>query len=101
MKKQIVILSVTAILFIHCNSNNSNSAKEVKKDTTPVAMQKLSAKELFKGIQFDNKTDYSCGMPVSAGVADTAHYKGKVYGFCSAECKAEFLSKPEEYLSKK
>jgi YHS domain-containing protein len=40
-------------------------------------------------------------MPLSAGVADTAHYKGKIYGFCSAECKADFLSKPEEYLSKK
>jgi len=38
-------------------------------------------------------------MPVSAGVNDTAHYKGKVYGFCATECKNEFLKNPEGYLA--
>lgn len=43
----------------------------------------------------DNKKDPSCGMPVTAGIGDTAHYKDKIIGFCSAECKAEFLKNPE------
>jgi YHS domain-containing protein len=42
----------------------------------------------------DNKIDPNCGMPVTAGIADTVHYNGKVYGFCSDECKQAFLKNP-------
>ena len=55
----------------------------------------------FKNMKFDNTKDLICGMPVAAGVADTAHYKGKVYGFCSAECKNEFLKDPLAHLTAK
>ena len=43
----------------------------------------------------DNKKDPNCGMPVTAGIKDTVHYNGKVYGFCSDECKQAFLKNPE------
>jgi len=49
----------------------------------------------------NNKRDFICGMPVTAGIADTAHYKGKVYGFCASECKSEFLKSPDTYTAKK
>jgi len=49
----------------------------------------------------NNKRDFICGMPVTAGIADTAHYKGKVYGFCASECKAEFMKSPDSYTAKK
>lgn len=39
----------------------------------------------------DNKRDTTCGMPLTAGIEDTLHYKGKVLGFCSKECKDEFV----------
>jgi YHS domain-containing protein len=39
----------------------------------------------------DNKTDTTCGMPLTAGIEDTLHYKGRVLGFCSTECKNEFV----------
>lgn len=55
----------------------------------------------FKNLQFDSPEDLSCGMPLTAGVGDTAHYKGKVYGFCSTECKNEFKRDPESYIAKK
>ena len=42
----------------------------------------------------DNKKDPSCGMPVTAGIEDTVHFGGKVYGFCSDECKQQFLKDP-------
>jgi YHS domain-containing protein len=99
MKIQFAIILTASIFLAQCNTKKSNSEKEIKQDTLRSAMQK--ATDRFKGLQFANTKDYSCGMPVSAGVEDTAHYKGKLYGFCSAECKADFLSKPEEYLSKK
>ncbi len=42
----------------------------------------------YKDVKLDNTKDLFCGMALKAGVGDTAHYKGKVYGFCSKECKA-------------
>jgi YHS domain-containing protein len=48
-----------------------------------------------------NTTDFACGMPVSAGISDTAQFEGKAYGFCSAECKAEFQKEPAKYLAAK
>lgn len=48
-----------------------------------------------------NKRDFICGMPVIAGIADTAHYEGKVYGFCATECKVEFLQNPKAYIKGK
>ena len=58
-----------------------------------------SARPKITAAMVDNKKDPSCGMPVSAGIADTAHFKGKVYGFCSEECKNLFLKNPDS-LSK-
>lgn len=60
-----------------------------------------SKKDAFANVKFDLAKDPACNMPISAGVEDTAHYKDKVYGFCSKECKEEFLKDPESYLAKK
>lgn len=59
-----------------------------------------SAKVKFTLAMVDNKQDPSCGMPLTAGIGDTVHYKGKVYGFCSDECKQIFL-KNADSLSQK
>ncbi len=61
----------------------------------------LHRESTFKAIRFDNTKDFVCGMPLTAGVGDTAHYKGKVYGFCSKQCKQIFLDNPGKYLSTK
>jgi YHS domain-containing protein len=47
----------------------------------------------------DNKKDPTCGMPVTAGISDTAHYENKVLGFCSPECKNEFAKNPKANLA--
>ncbi len=60
-----------------------------------------SVKVKFTASMVDYKKDFACGMPVTAGIEDTCHYKGKVYGFCAKECKDEFLKKPESYLKAK
>ncbi len=48
----------------------------------------------------DYKKDPACGMPLTAGLEDTTRYKGKLYGFCSKECKEEFLKNPDGYAAK-
>jgi YHS domain-containing protein len=48
----------------------------------------------------DYKKDPACGMPLTAGLEDTTRYKGKLYGFCSKECKEEFLKNPDGYSAK-
>jgi YHS domain-containing protein len=80
--------------------NQPKKAESEKKPEMPVA-QKDSAKKDLAGLAFAVKKDLVCGMPVSAGVHDTAQYKGKIYGFCAAECKAEFVKDPGSYLSAK
>ena len=45
----------------------------------------------------DNKKDPVCGMPAAAGLTDTIHLNGKVIGFCSQDCKNDFLKNPAKY----
>jgi YHS domain-containing protein len=86
------------ILSVACANDKQNAAVENK----PAEME--SSKENhahFKPEMVANTTDFACGMPVSAGISDTCHYEDKAYGFCSAECKAEFQKEPSKYLAAK
>ncbi len=93
--KKILLIS---IFFTAC-SHHSNNEKAVSKVKAEEQMTKPANK--FAGVEFASKKDLSCGMPLSAGVEDTAHYNGKIYGFCSTECKDSFLTDPQKYLAKK
>lgn len=95
------ILSLAILgLYISCNQG-------AKKETTPAAVPNKDTMAVgkpvadFKTMHFDHDKDFICGMPTSAGVSDTAQYKGKVYGFCSEDCKGEFVKDPEAYVTKK
>jgi YHS domain-containing protein len=83
-----VICFVVLVLVI-ASCNNEAPAPVVK-----------PAPPKYTASMVDNKRDFSCGMPVTAGIGDTAHYKGKIYGFCSKECKDIFLTKPDSFLLK-
>jgi YHS domain-containing protein len=90
-------LGVGLMFFFACNGNPKVEMKSPAFESAATAAD--SAKPKFTTAMVDNKKDPSCGMPVTAGIADTAHFKGKVYGFCSAECKSIFLKNPDS-LSK-
>lgn len=45
-----------------------------------------------------NTVDPICEMTVDNTVEDTAHYKGKIYGFCSVHCKESFKEDPANYV---
>ena len=77
-----------------CNSGKTEgqnrNADETKKTVADSNMQ-IPPSKPYEGIIFASKRDTICGMPLSAGVEDTLHVNGKIYGFCAKECKEEFI----------
>ena len=94
MKKILVI----SILLAACSSH---SQKETSVENVKIIDSVEVPANNFANVTFASKKDLNCGMPLSAGVEDTAHYKGKIYGFCSEECKDDFLKNPEAEIAKK
>jgi len=94
--KSLFFLLIPACLVI--SSCQSGTTKTEKPDKDTMAMQKDTVNP-FEHLLVDNRKDPSCGMPVTAGITDTVHYKNKVLGFCSKECKDAFLKNPEANLA--
>ena len=96
MRKLFFLLFSGAFLMAACNNNTETSGEAGHNHDTTATVEKADP---YKDVVFDNPKDVVCGMPISAGVSDTAHYNSKVYGFCAKECKDEFLKDPESYLA--
>ncbi|MFZ4930796.1 YHS domain-containing protein [Chryseobacterium sp. Mn2064] len=91
MKSSIILAAVLLVSIMSC-------AKE-----TPQVKHKShmsSSKENLKNIQVVNEEDPVCHMKTGEFLKDTAVYKNKSYGFCSAYCKDEFKKNPEKYAKK-
>jgi YHS domain-containing protein len=91
----ILCLILISCLAFACNQKpqtETNEATATPADTVMTKTETANAK--YTVAMVDNKKDPNCGMPVTAGIADTVHYNGKVYGFCSEECKEAFLKDP-------
>ena len=91
-------LVVIACFFAACGSQQTEKT-EVKSDSTHSMAADSLAPKTYAVSLVNNKKDPTCGMPVTAGIGDTTHYEGHVLGFCSAECKAEFLKNPKAGLA--
>ena len=85
------LLCGSILLISSCETNPSATATSDKMDTT---MHAPATASTFSPDMLSNQKDPACGMPVSAGISDTAHYNNYVLGFCSSECKAEFIKNP-------
>ena len=86
----------TCVLLAACGNSTSTATNN---DTTRnLAMDTMVSKS-YDASLVNNKKDPTCGMPVSAGIADTAHYEKYVLGFCSKECKDEFLKNPKAAIA--
>lgn len=89
--KSILLIAMLTIISFSCNHIQQH-LNEATKDTMKMAEPaKDSSMNMYADNLVDNKKDPSCGMPVTAGVGDTLHYNNKVLGFCSKECKDDFL----------
>ncbi len=90
---QLIVLSV-----VLASCNNTEAPKQEVTDTSAQANMEAAATS-FPVSMVNNKKDPTCGMPVTAGISDTAHYKDKVIGFCSSGCKDEFKLAPEANIA--
>lgn len=83
MKFVSIVAFVACLVLWACNSNEKKGV-----DTSNIKVEQLAS-----------NIDPICRMDLnSAGINDTATYKGTMYGFCSSHCKNEFSSDPESYL---
>jgi YHS domain-containing protein len=99
--KQLSIFAFALIVlgFSNCKNNSVNNA------TTNTATQSVASEETadsirhaqMKKLTIANEDDPACGMPLLRGFDDTATYKGKLIGFCSKECKDNFMKNPSKY----
>ncbi len=98
MKRFFIIFFVLAVsaFLAACSS-------EAKKESDSQASMEQNTKQEMN-ISPDmlaTTKDLSCGMDLTkTAIADTAIYKGKLYGFCSDYCKTKFKENPEEYIAK-
>jgi YHS domain-containing protein len=98
MKNIIVLL---LIVLFSCNSQQKDTIDHVHPSTdTAMTTHAANAEKLYQDVEFDSKYDLSCGMPLTAGLTDTVHYKGKVYGFCSTGCREDFLKNADSLVAK-
>lgn len=90
------------LIFVACGSpatevnSSDTSAANIAMDT--IANDIMSTKTYDVNL-VNNKKDPTCGMPVTAGISDTARYEKYVLGFCSKECKDEFLKNPKAAIA--
>ena len=91
----ILAFCVAGIMLASCDHKSNNEAKDI---SAPVPQTGVDIAAAALG----SKKDLVCGMEMKDGaIADTAMYQSKAYGFCSSECKAEFVKEPAKYLSQK
>jgi YHS domain-containing protein len=99
MKIQIgTSLVMASIMLLSCGQSN-DKANTNSADTNQVATMDTTLEKTYAVELVNNKKDPSCGMPVTAGISDTAHYEKMVLGFCSTECKNEFLKNPKANIA--
>jgi YHS domain-containing protein len=91
-------LLILSMVLLSCGQSN-DKANTGTTDNNQVAIMDTVAEKTYAVSLVNNKKDPTCGMPVTAGISDTAHYEKNVLGFCSVECKNEFLKNPKANLA--
>lgn len=86
---KIIIAAVLLVACLSCHKSSKNSMEQ----------EAAAAGQNFSNILLESHTDRVCFMSLSAGIADTAHYNNKVYGFCSKGCKAQFRQSPGSFAN--
>src|ERR1700712_1535994 len=93
----VLAFCLTGLIFSSCGQKGgaTTAAKDI---SAPVPQAGIDIPATSLGA----KKDLVCGMEMKdGGIADTAVYQSKVYGFCSSECKGEFKKDPAKYLTQK
>jgi YHS domain-containing protein len=97
IKMSLGLMAVTCSIFLTaCGNDPTASTTTMDSTTNAVTEDSVISYDISL---VDNKKDPTCGMPVTAGISDTAHYDNKVIGFCAAGCKEEFLKNPKANIA--
>jgi YHS domain-containing protein len=97
IRKSVGLMAITCSIFLLACGNDP-AVSTTTMDSTANAVTEDSVISYDISL-VDNKKDPTCGMPVTAGISDTAHYDNKVLGFCSVGCKEEFLKNPKANIA--
>ena len=97
IKISLGLIAISSSIFLMACGNDSANETTTMDTTANVAAEDSVISYDISLV--DNKKDPTCGMPVTAGISDTAHYDNKVLGFCSAGCKEEFLKNPKANIA--
>lgn len=108
MKRMVIYFAVAMGLLATFSCNNTQQT-ETTTTETPTAEEKpemqnnVSSDIDIHTAQLATDMDYVCGMKLTTDemITDTSTYDGKLYGFCSTECKTMFAEDPKKYLTKK
>lgn len=70
------------------------------KPSKPVSNEPSTPAATIGGLAWAGDQDVVCEMKIDQTVEDTAHYAGKVFGFCGPSCKETFQENPGKYVGK-
>jgi YHS domain-containing protein len=91
--KRIILFAIIALMGLAA----CHHKEKLENNPAPVSESK-GEKVKIADLASDN--DVVCGMKLEGQpITDTTMYRGKMYGFCSPECKTEFLKDPKTYLT--
>jgi YHS domain-containing protein len=95
MKKYLFYAAFAAITFSFGCSQQTKTT-----DNTPTSTEQKKINVSVS--QLATTTDLSCGMKFTSDgqIGDTMTYNGKLYGFCSKECRDNFASDPQKFINK-
>jgi YHS domain-containing protein len=89
----IPVLAITGF-FVTRHSNNI-----CRKNSACAMTSSCNMASHSNGFSVDTlRKDPVCGMKTDDTKADTIHYKGTVYAFCSKSCKDDFVKNPQSYI---
>ncbi len=97
-------ITMAALLFLAACNNQQKQAQADSADSAATMQHNAGngtdTLHRFSLSLVDDPKDLVCGMPLKVALEDTVHYQGKVYGFCSQECKHSFQQNPTAYVKK-
>lgn len=100
IKMNSLFIFATGSILLSASMAGCKSGKEQgEKNVSDTMAMEQDSNHMINHLIVDNQKDPSCGMPTSAGISDTVHYKDHVLGFCSKECREDFMKNPEAQLA--
>ena len=83
-----ILVAFLFVFLISCDTKNTPANESANNKPEKLTLSDMS-----------NKKDPVCEMSLEH-VGDTTLYNGKIIGFCSSECKSDFVKDPSKYIAK-